>query len=201
VPQAQFEAIRALPEGHRKTVALAAWFQGLFPPPGDPPVLVGGAAAEIFSGGAYTTGDLDFVGEVSPTVGRILEGAGFVRHGRHWVHEAAEVFIELPGSRLEPSERAVPVRAEGYTVLVLSPEDVLVDRLAAWQFWRSPIDGIASFWIWRNLVRDADLQRLEAAASRRQVQAGLASLRTFAAALGARAPDEEELTRWAKTTF
>ena len=59
-----FETILALPEGIERTAALAAWFQSLFSPGAEVPILVGGAAVEIYSGGAYTSGDLDFVGEV-----------------------------------------------------------------------------------------------------------------------------------------
>jgi hypothetical protein len=40
----ELESICKLPEGHRRTVALAAWFQRLFPAGEEPPVLVGEAA-------------------------------------------------------------------------------------------------------------------------------------------------------------
>jgi len=199
--RAELDSIGRLPDGVRKTAALAAWFQGLFPAGTQVPVLVGGAAAEIYSGGAYLSGDLDFVGEVPPEVVRLLEDAGFSRQGRHWVHEQAQVFIEMPGARLEPPEQAVLARTGDCEVVALSPEDVLVDRLAAWQFWRSPVDGAAAFWIWRNLGVGMDLARLEAAARRREVQTALAALREFFGELGSRDPGAEEVTAWARTIF
>jgi hypothetical protein len=50
--------ILALSDGFEKTARLAAWVQSLFEP-GQEPVLVGGAAVELLTRGAYTTGNLD----------------------------------------------------------------------------------------------------------------------------------------------
>lgn len=50
--------------GPQRTAAIVAWVQSLFTEENQVPVLVGGAAVEILTGGAYTTGDLDFVGIV-----------------------------------------------------------------------------------------------------------------------------------------
>ena len=44
-----------LSEGPRRTAAVVAWIQSLYA--SSPPVLVGGAAVELYTGGAYTTGD------------------------------------------------------------------------------------------------------------------------------------------------
>ena len=65
--------VLSLPEGPRRTAALAAWVQGLIADKGQVPVLVGGGAVEILAGGAYTTGDLDFVGSVTLPVRKELE--------------------------------------------------------------------------------------------------------------------------------
>lgn len=76
----------ALPEGPERTTAIVAWIQSLFADDDQVPVLVGGAAVEILAGGAYTTGDLDFVGSVPAMVGAALKKNGFERAGRHWIH-------------------------------------------------------------------------------------------------------------------
>jgi hypothetical protein len=194
------DSILSLPEGIEKTAALAAWFQGIYPPAAGVPVLVGGAAVEILSGGAYTTGDLDFVGVVPPEVARRLEAAGFSRQGRHWVHEEGQVFVELPGAGLDPDERAVFTQVAGWTVLILSPEDVLVDRLAAWQFWKSPMDAVAAFWVWQSMVGRLDTSHLRAAAERKGVEPALKRLRELTEKVAGRTPDTEELFAWARKT-
>jgi hypothetical protein len=198
-PQDLNSALR-LPEGHERTAALAAWIQSLFPAATPTPVLVGGAAVEIYSGGTYSTGDLDFVGTVLPEVARLLEVAGFERQGRHWIHEAGQIFVEFPGSHLEPPEQAIRVQVGPWEVLALSPEDVLIDRLAAWQFWSSPLDGVAAFHLWQRLGRSLDLSRLETAAASRGVRQAFDSLRIFSDRLQDSEPAPEELAKWSQKT-
>jgi hypothetical protein len=86
-------------DGPDKTAALAAWVQGLFEK-GSEPILVGYAAVELYTRGAYTSGDLDPVGTLSPAARKALVDAGFRRQGRHWVHEEGQVFLEFPSSTL-----------------------------------------------------------------------------------------------------
>jgi hypothetical protein len=187
----------ALPEGPHRTAALAAWVQGLYSR--HPPVLVGGGAVELYSGGAYVTGDLDFAGDVPPEVARRLQEEGFVRKGRHWVHEAGEVFLEFPSSGLDPDERAERLTVGGVTVVVLGPEEVIVDRLAAWKHWRSEIDGVNALQVWRAREPELDRERLVRLARKRDVSDRLASLSGFAAGLAGREPTGEEIETWTRS--
>jgi hypothetical protein len=82
---------------------VAQWIQNLFE--ARPPVLAGGAAVELYTAGAYTTGDLDFIGDVTEEVARSLREAGFEREGRHWIHREAELFVEFPGSAVQAYEK------------------------------------------------------------------------------------------------
>jgi hypothetical protein len=186
----------AQPEGPSRTAALAAWVQSLYRQ--HPPVLVGGGAVELYSGGAYVTGDLDFAGEVPSEVASRLREAGFARQGRHWVHEAGQVFLEFPSSALEPDERAERLTVGEVTVLVLGLEEVVVDRLAAWKHWRSEIDGINALQVWRAREPELDRARLERLARKRHVADSLTSLSAFAARLAGRAPTAGELEAWAR---
>jgi len=186
-----------LEEGPARTAALVAWVQGLFPDPRSAPVLVGGAAVELYTGGAYTSGDLDFVGVIPARVERRLVEAGFTRRGRHWVHEAGQLFVEFPSSALAPGEMSVLVRFGELEVLVVSPEDLLVDRLGAWQYWRSSQDGVNALLLYRAQRSVLDRKRLRARAEAAQCGPALASLLAFARRQPRAGPSPAALERWA----
>lgn len=186
----------AVAGGPRRTAALAAWFQGLFEEKAAAPILVGGAAVELFTDGGYVTGDLDFVGSVPASVAAKLRDVGFRRQGRHWAHEEEQIFLELPGERLEPQEPAVERVVGPWTVQIVSPEGLLVDRLAAAKFWRSETDAANALLLlqsdrirWRPRV----LRRL---ARELEVADELSRLRRFARRLQGRRPTDEEVRRW-----
>src|SRR5262245_18070190 len=145
IVQKALERALRLPEGVKQTAAVAAWIQSLYA--SAPPILVGGAAVELYSGGAYTTGDLDFVGMVTPEVARELEKNGFRREGRHWIHDERQLFVEFPGTAIDSGATTARIEVDGTPVLTLSPEDMIADRLAAWQFWNSATDGASAFLI------------------------------------------------------
>ena len=188
------EPLLASAPGPERTAGLAAWFQSLYQE-GEAPVLVGGGALELYTGGAYTTDDLDFVGELPEPVLQRLTAAGFSKQGRHGVHERGEVFLELPGRQLEAHERTTHVQAGRWKVLALSPEDVLVDRLAAWQFWGSRVDALNALLLWQSMGERLDVKRLRTAAGARGVETSLQRLRRFVREHGAQ-PTSEKLERW-----
>lgn len=190
------EEIVAQPESVERTAALVAWVQGLFQEH-DPPVLVGGAAVELYTKGAYTTGDLDFVGDTTREVERALAAAGFRRQGRHWRHEQGEVFLEFPGRVLDDGEEPVLLSVGELKVHVLAPEALLVDRLAAWQFWRSEQDAVNALLITRST--DLQMEVVRTLAKRRQVVPALESLRRARKRWGEVEPSPRELETWART--
>jgi len=115
------------------------------------------------------TGDLDFVGPVPASAARQLVAAGFEHQGRHWLHEAGQVYLELPSGSLDPEETAVRLQLEGFDLLVISPEDLLAERLGGWQRWRSAVDGVNAWLLERALGSSLDRRRLSRRC--RQVQA------------------------------
>jgi hypothetical protein len=161
------------------------------------PVLVGGAVVEILTGGAYTTGDFDFVGFVPASVRRKLEASGFRKTGRHWIHEQAEIFLEFPGKALGAEERAVLRKAFGYEVVVVSVEDLLVDRLGAWAYWKSGVDGANAFIVLRTCRDEIDHDRLAQRAHQAGFEGALAALRAFDTEWSDCDPDPEALETWA----
>jgi len=176
-----------------------AWIQSLFFEQGQVPVLVGGAAVEILTGGAYTTGDLDFVGFVPPSVGSALEASGFTKSGRHWINENQQIFLEFPGHSLDPNEKSIQIEAFGYDLTVVSLEDLLVDRLGAWAYWKSGVDGANAFVLYRIRRREIDDERLSQRAREEGFENALDALRAFHAEWPQSDPDPDSLERWANS--
>ncbi len=191
-----FQRILSLPEGTRRTAALVAWVQGLYDPGDEKPILVGGAAVELYTGGAYSTGDLDFVGNVPQSVAKELEEAGFDRRGRHWIHDLGEIFIEFPSSGLDVGEEWITLEVEGERIAVVEPEALVADRLAAWQVWKSPEDGVNAWLITRG--RNLDLDRVDVMAKTKGVSPAARRLAEAIEHWQDRDPTEEELVAWAK---
>ncbi|MCG6963588.1 MAG: hypothetical protein LJE95_10015 [Acidobacteria bacterium] len=189
--------ILALEDGPAKTAAMVAWIQCLFAAEQPKPVLVGGAAVELYTGGACTTDDIDMVGSITPNVETALSEVGFERQGRHWVHEGAQVFVEFPNSTLEVDERAEWHELEGQRVWIISAEDLLVDRLGSWQYWRSPVDGVNALLLWWALRDTIDLARLNIRVKKAGWTRAWLSLRRFADAYEDTRPSPEEMERWA----
>jgi len=187
--------ILSLPEGVRRTAALVAWVQGIYGLENPKPILVGGAAVELYTGGAYTTGDLDFVGSVPSVVSKALEKAGFERRGRHWIHDPGQIFIEFPSSSLDSGEESIILEVEGEEVVVVEPEALVADRLAAWQVWESPQDGVNAWLITRG--RSLDMNRINALARAKGVSAAAERLVEIVERWQERDPTDEELMRWA----
>ena len=189
----------ALEEGPRRVAALAAWVQSLAGDADGKPILVGGGAVELYTGGAYRTGDLDFVGTCGADVARQLEQAGFRRRGRLWIQDEHEIVLEFPSSELGQGETSALIEVGPYTVVVIGLEELIVDRLASWQFWRSEIDGINAYLLVRVAGRDVDRDRLRRLADAASVSAALAGLELFVARLGDREPTPDELEEWSRT--
>ncbi len=102
-------------------------------------ILVGGGLVEILTEGQYVTGDLDIVGDPG-TIGALLKEAGFEQSGRHFIHEEIGLAVEIVSARLDPPRRTERIRWREHTLIVLSVEDLIVDRLCAAKFWDSATD-------------------------------------------------------------
>lgn len=194
----EIEGILSLPEGPTRTSALVEWFQSLFEDE-EVPVLVGGAAVELYTAGAYTTGDLDFAGEVTPRVARRLREAGFDKEGRSW-RLGDDVFLELPSSSLDPGARAMRLVVGDRSVLVLGVEELLLDRLAAWKHWGSEIDATNALLLWtqhRGRIDDDRVRRLAVEAGLEEALASLLDLTPGRQTL----PPQEEIKQWARQRF
>jgi hypothetical protein len=93
-------------------------------------IVIGGLAVEFWTRGEYATTDIDLYLPHGPAVDDLLAEVGFKREGRHWVISEHELFVEAPASFPAESEEVAEIELRsGDKVLVLSVEDVVVDRL------------------------------------------------------------------------
>jgi len=102
-------------------------------------VLVGGFPVGVYTRGQYITADVDASSPIAEEVKRGLLGLGFEQIGRHLAYPELNYVIEIPSSWVG-KRKVVPVEIGGYRVDILSPEDLIVDRLCAYKFWESQTD-------------------------------------------------------------
>lgn len=92
------------------------------------PIVVGGTAEEYWAGGEYHPTDLDLCPRPSRSDLKALASVGLRRSGRHWTREDLPVAVEFPGSGND-IERTVAVKVAGFSILMISCEDLYLDRV------------------------------------------------------------------------
>jgi len=92
------------------------------------PIIVGGTAEEYWAGGEYHPTDLDLCPRPGPKDLRALESLGLRRTGRHWTRNDLPVAVEFPGAG-DDIERTVALKIRGVSILMISCEDLYLDRL------------------------------------------------------------------------
>jgi len=104
--------------------------------------LVGGACATIYSGGTYTSEDLDLIIQSAPgrrALDEAMASIGFTRRDAQYFHAKSDFFVEFPRGPLAIGQdlRIKPVRQKVGTskILTLSATDSCRDRLAAFYHW------------------------------------------------------------------
>jgi hypothetical protein len=171
----ELAAAAAIADAARRHVGVAAVLAEALRGVGQEVVLVGGAALEFYTEGGYSTADMDLLAEGGPPLRRIMSELGFARVGKDFVHEALELYVEFPGRAPGPSERTVVLNVGGRRLRVISAEDLLVDRLCAFKFWRSTIDGVSAMLLLE--LGDLDEGRVRARAREEDVQDALDAVR------------------------
>lgn len=143
-----------------------------------PVVIVGGSAIELYTKGAYVSGDIDIVAS-REILARILESWGFHHKGREWYHDEWKLAVDLvrdpdgfTGSR---SHIRVIVTPYG-EVKLAGVEDLIVKRLASAKFWRIPTDFDHALLLLRRFRIDVDQAYLKRAASSAEVSDALDQL-------------------------
>jgi len=107
------------------------------------PILVGGCAMEVYTEGGYSTSDVDLALRHSDEVDSAFADLGFTKEGRFWVRIELELLFEAPAPEGLPGETAprLELNVDGFRVVVLGIDDLLLDRLRGWVHWKSEEDG------------------------------------------------------------
>lgn len=141
----RLEKIKDIKDHLDKTMYFAAVLAEALEKKGITPVLVGGGALEFYTQGNYMTLDIDLVVEGREQAKKVLEEMGFHRISgkKNWYNEDLELSVEIPDYKLAGSmERVTAVDIEdNLTAYVIGIEDLLIDRLNAYKYWRSLSDG------------------------------------------------------------
>jgi len=137
-----------------------------------PPVLVGGAAVEFYSGSTISTGDFDIVTARQDQFEDILRKHGFVgpsgpgKATRGWIHPDLQLGFEVVSSSLldgmADRDRIVMVRVgtDGFAAFV-SLEDMVADRMGQYASGSAPdmLDQARTLY---RLYSDADRAYMDA---------------------------------------
>ncbi len=107
----------------------------------------------------------------------------------------------FPSAQLGEGETSALIVVGPYEVLVVGLEELIVDRLAAWQFWKSEVDGINAFLLVSHSKAGPDETRLRELAEAASVTLSLDRLERFLAKLGGRSPETTELESWARQAW
>jgi hypothetical protein len=114
-----------------------------------PPVLVGGAAVEIYTRGAVTTGDFDLACGRQDILEAEMQRHGFVRPTgtgtltRGWVHPELKLGFEcvsdllLDGLADRDMVQIVELGEDG-SAAVIAPEDIIADRMGQYASGSAP---------------------------------------------------------------
>ncbi|HOJ93008.1 MAG TPA: DUF6036 family nucleotidyltransferase [Dictyoglomaceae bacterium] len=105
------------------------------------PIIVGENALEFYTLGSYATADIDIVCNEIEEVAKILRDWDFKKIGRHWFNPEIDIAIEIPDEFLAGDySKVTTVEIEGLTAYIIGIEDLIIDRLNACFYWKSPQD-------------------------------------------------------------
>lgn len=94
------------------------------------PIVVGGVAEDFWAAGVYHETDLDLCAPLQAGDEGALRRLGFSRHGRHWFHDASQVAVEFPDSRIDGDEdRTVEAVVGDGRARIIGVDDLYLDRL------------------------------------------------------------------------
>jgi len=132
------------------------------------PILVGCGAVELFTDAQTATGDMDLITPDYSRLTSYLLQLGFQRSSdqRYCYHPSHSILFEFPSEGLRPGEQTIEIVIDGTACLVISPEDLIVDRLEAFEAAGGGTDLVYAYLIYHIYFDHLDLQRLRSLVKR-----------------------------------
>ena len=134
-------------------------------PDNEKPILVGGAAVELYSRGIAKSVDLDLIADRTKII-PVLREMGFHQAGRHFYK--GRIFVEIPGQVFEG--RTQIILYKGQKIRISSVEDLIVDRSCACKYWKSQYDCEQAQMLFRAYKPHLDMQYLSERAIKEKVE-------------------------------
>lgn len=136
----ELEEASQLEDRAERALAITAVIQKALSPYHLYPILVGGAAVEIYTRGLYASGDIDYVLPTVDKVKKTMKMLGFKKEGRLFIHPKFELIIEFPSNTLEKGESYEIIEYNGVPIRIIAREDLLIDRLNAFKWGGASIE-------------------------------------------------------------
>lgn len=122
--------------------------------------LVGGQAVEAYTGGQFTTGDIDITTTDKEATEKVLAQMSFTREGMVWLNERLGLAVHIVGDYPTRSEKVRKVDVGSYRVHVIGVEELIIDRLKAAKFWKSERDSEQAVVLLNAFRRTVDIEYL-----------------------------------------
>lgn len=139
------------------------------------PILVGGSAVQLYTGGNYASFDMDIVLDNISTVVGILEANGFSKIEKQYYSKEYDLLVEFVGG--SAPARINRLKYGEQFVLVTSLEEIIIDRLNAAKWSNVPKDlEWVCVMISSNNIMKLDIDYLKKRAIEEDIEDFLASL-------------------------
>lgn len=106
------------------------------------PILVGGSAVAFYTEGKYTTHDIDMISPSGKDIEEVMGRLGFSKFGKDYSNKQLKIYVEFPSDALGPTEKVNIIKVGTSRLKIISIEDLIVDRLCAFKYWGSTVDGV-----------------------------------------------------------
>ncbi len=126
------------------------------------PILVGCGAVELYTSSCTATGDVDIITKDMIGLSAALLVLGFQRSNdqRFVYHPGYSILIEFPDTKLRPGEETISIDIGGTECRIISPVDLIVDRLETFEASGGGIDLVHAYQIYHLLQEELDHDRL-----------------------------------------